>query len=227
MTMPVSVKKKDGGKIPGPQNVPNVVEVRMQIQIPNTKITYMTVHGSYTTTPPAMQPTATALFTALSSAWGTNLATYMHTATSFQSVWIRDMSSFTLPVYQGTGTAVSGSGSGAAMPPSNAIVLTENINARGRGMKGRLFVGGWVSSADVTAGGINPAVQTALNAFGTAIISALTAQTLTPCVAQVHRQQYQGITGTVHADRPAAHVLVNSYTCRDLVWDTQRRRAQL
>jgi hypothetical protein len=113
------------------------------------------------------------------------------------------------------------------MPENNAIVLTENIAARGRGAKGRVFLGGWAQNADVTVGGISTTVQTALGALGTAWANALTAQSLTPCVAQVARQQYQGVTGTIHAARGATHTNVTSYTCRDLIWDTQRRRVQL
>jgi hypothetical protein len=227
MSMPVSVKKKDAGRIPGPQNVPNTMEIRCQFSLPNGKIIYSTFHGSYASTPGNTQSMATALYGSLSSAWGSNLGPYMANATSFTNVWLRDMSNFTLPVYQGTGAAVVGTGGAVAMPENNAIVLTENILQRGRGAKGRVFLGGWAQNADVTIGGISTVVQTALNAFGTAVFNAITAQSLTPCVAQVARQQYQGVTGTVHPQRNPNHVNVTSYTCRDLVWDTQRRRVQL
>jgi hypothetical protein len=151
----------------------------------------------------------------------------MANATLFNNVFVRDMTNFTNPVFVGTGTAVAGTGGAVAMPENNAIVLTENIAARGRGAKGRVFLGGWAQNADVTVGGISGTVQTALNALGTAWANALSGQSLTPCVAQVARQQYQGVTGTVHAQRNAGHVNVSSYTCRDLIWDTQRRRVQL
>jgi hypothetical protein len=225
--MPISVKKKDAGRIPGPANVPSVIEVRMQFALPNSKTIYSTLHGAYVTAPSNMQSLATALFGSLSSAWGSNIGAYMANATSFTNVWVRDMSNFTNPVYQGTGTAVVGTGGAVAMPENNAIVLTENIAARGRGAKGRVFLGGWAQNADVTVGGISTTVQTALNALGTAWANALTGQSLTPCLAQVARQQYQGVTGTVHAARGATHTNVTSYTCRDLIWDTQRRRVQL
>lgn len=225
--MPVSVKKKDAGRIPGPANVPSVIEVRMQFSLPNSKVIYSTLHGAYTTPPSNMQSLATALYGSLSSAWGSNIGAYMANATSFTSVWVRDMTNFTNPVYQGTGAAVVGTGGTVAMPENAAIVLTENVAARGRGIKGRVFLGGWAQNADVTTGGISGTVQTALNALGTAWANALTAQSLTPCVAQVARQQYQGVTGTVHAQRAASHVNVSTYTCRDTVWDTQRRRVQL
>ena len=121
MTMPVSQKKKDAGRIPGPQNVPSVIEVRMQFTLPNSKNIYSTLHGAYTTPPSNMQSLATALFGSLSSAWGSNIGLYMANATSFINVWVRDMTNFTNPVYQGTGTAVVGTGGTVALPENNAI----------------------------------------------------------------------------------------------------------
>lgn len=227
MTMPVSVRKKDGGKIAGPANVPSTIEIKFQIALPNTKLSFGVFHGFYTTPPASMQSVASAFFTSLSSAWGTNLASYMATATLFQNVFCRDMTSSLNPVYVGTGTAVPGTSVSVAMPVNNAIALTENIAARGKGMKGRVYLGGWATNADAGGGQILAAVQTALNAFGTAVFNAINAQSLTPCVAQVARAQYQGLTGTVHAARLASHVNVTTYTCRDLLWDTQRRRIQL
>ena len=227
MTMPVSVKKKDGGRVAGPQNVPSTIEIACQIAIPNSKLTRMTFHGSYTAIPPNFQTLANALFTSLSNAWGTNLGLYMHTLTQFQYVYVRDMTAFTNPVYQSTGTAVAGTSASPAMPPGAAVVLTENIVLRGKGLKGRIFLGGWATNADAGAGAIAGPVQTAVTAFGTAVFNAINGQSLVPCVAEVHRTQYTGITGTVHPDRPAAHPAVTSYVCRDAVWDAQRRRAQL
>jgi hypothetical protein len=222
--MAQSQRAIDGGKIPGPANVPNVEEVRMFFTLPNLKTGHIAVHGHFTSTPPTGATLAAALWSALSSSWGTRLATYMHTGTLFTKVEVRDMTNYQNPVYIGTGTAVAGGGSGAAMPSENAIVLTENVNIRGRGAKGRMYVSGWVTSADVTTGGINPAVQTALNGWGSDIMSALNAQSLTPCVAQVARQAYTGLTGTNHPARNPSFATITSITCNDLNWDTQRRR---
>jgi len=237
MSLAQSTKKHDAGKVAGAFNVPQVVEVKMQFQLPNTKVIFNTIHGSYATTPASIQTLANALWTSLTNAWTTNLATYMHTSTLFQNVLVRDMANTNNPVFVGTGAAVPGTAPGTvAMPESNAIVLTENIAGRGRGLKGRIFIGGWVQSADVTTGGINTAVQTALNSYGIALASALSAQSLSACVAQPPRSAYLGYTGTAHPQRgtpgsggnpgTGTHIAVNSYTCRDLIWDTQRRRVQ-
>jgi hypothetical protein len=226
MTMPISHKKTDGGRIPGPAAVPNVIEIACTVILPNQKTSRMTFHGAYATTPPAMATLAGALWTSLSTAWGSNLGALMATSTSFTNVFVRDMTNVTNPVFQGTGTAVAGTGAGAAMPVNNALVMTENVNQRGRGSKGRVYLGGWIVTADAGAGLATAAAQTAINNFGTAVANAINAQTLTPCVAQPARQQYQGVTGTVHPARGASHVAVTSYVCRDLIWDTQRRRIQ-
>lgn len=227
MTMPHSQKRIDGGKIPGPATVPSVIEVKVQTQLPNNKLSYWVAHGHFTTPPSNMSTLAGALFTNIGSAWNTQLAAFMATTTIYQSVWIRDMSNPLNPVFQGTGTAIPGTSASPAMPVNAAIVMTEQINARGRGAKGRIFLGGWATNADAGQGLIAGTLQTAINNFGTSLASALNGQGLTPCVAQVHRQAYVGITGTTHNDRPAGFVAVNNYTCQNLIWDTQRRRVQL
>lgn len=229
MTMPISVKKKDGGKIPGPANVPAVIEIRNQVQLSNTKLSYFTVHGFYTVAPANMQTLANSLFTSISSAWSTNFAPLMPAQTLYQNVYIRDMTNFLNPVYNGTGTAVGGTSptTNATLPSNLAAVITENIATRGKGMKGRIYIGGWAANADAGAGVIATVTMTALTAFGTAVFNAISGQSLVPCVAQVARQQYQGVTGTVHPARAANHVNVTSYAPRDNIWDTQRRRVQL
>lgn len=224
--MPVSQKKKDGGRIAGPQNVPSTIEIRCEVILSNTKPSFFTLHGSYVT-PPNIPNLAPSLFTALSSIWSTNLAPFMSTATSFTNVYVRDMASHTNPVSVGTGAAVSGTSASPAMPPEDAIVLTENVAARGRGLKGRIYLGGWATNADSGNGIIAPTCVTAITNFGTALFTQISNQSLTPAVAQVARNQYQGITGTTHAARNAGPVTVMSYTLLDNRWDAQRRRGQV
>lgn len=226
MGIPTSQKKKDAGHIPGPQNVPSVIEIRCQLMMPNSKLSFMTFHGAYTTAPGNIQTMANTLFTSLSGAWGTNMAPVCPPATSFQSVQVRDMASYLNPVSIGTGTAVPGTSASVALPAEVAIVLTENVASRGRGLKGRAYLGGLAQNASTAGGLISAAGQSAANGFGTAVFNAIGAVALTPCVAQVARAQYQGYTGTVHPARNASHVNVTSYTCRDLNFDSQRRRGQ-
>lgn len=227
MTMPISQKRKDGGHVAGPQNVPSVIEIQWTTNLPNGKVARNTVHGFYSAPPANMQTLANGLSSAIISAWNTNLASLMPTTTSYGITQIRDMTNFTNPVFIAVGTAQPGTSVSPAMPVNNAIVMTEQIAARGKGMKGRVYLAGFATNADSGGGVISSAAQTGVNNFGTALMAALQGQSLQPCVAQVHRQQYQGITGTVHPDRPAGHVNVTGYVCMNTIWDTQRRRIQL
>jgi hypothetical protein len=222
--LPQSVKKKDGGRIGGAQACPNVVEYRCLVTMPNGKQASFAFNGHFTTPVANMQTLAGAAWTAISSAWGTNVAPHTPPETRFQSVHVRDMTAPSNPVFIGTGAAVPGTGADPAMPSDNAIVLSENITQRGKGLKGRMYIGGWDTSADLGGGVISPAASTACNALGTAIFNFLTAQTQTPCVPQVARAEYLGITGSHHNARAASFAPVSSYTVNDTEWDTQRRR---
>ena len=208
----------------GAQNVPSVIEIRQVISIADGKPASNVFHGFYSGAAPNVATIASALFTSLSNAWVTNLGPYMDSGSVFERVECRDMTDHTLPIFIGTGTPVAGADATGTMPAEMAIVLTENIAGRGKGMKGRAYLGGWGLFADAGGGVIKAATVTALNNYGTAVAGAITAQALVPCVAQVARVQYQGLTGTIHQSRPAGHVNVSTYTCRDNHWDSQRRR---
>src|SRR5262244_1511662 len=119
MTMPQSVRAVDGGHIKGKAAVPAVIEVIWTTALPSGKVGHCVVHGHYTTAPGNMQTLATALATAISSAWSTNLAGLMHTTTSLTGVFIRDMTAPTNPIFQGAMSAVPGTGTGGALPSEN------------------------------------------------------------------------------------------------------------
>jgi hypothetical protein len=223
-TIPQSQKKKDGGRIPGPQNCANVGEFRFQVQLPNSKLSYWTVHGYFGGTISVTQSMANSLFSAVSSAWTSNLTPFLATTTILQNCQIRDMTSYTNPILTSVGTAVPGTSASPAMPVNNAIVITENLNIRGRGAKGRIYLGGWSTNAESPPGVIAPGLVTALGAFCTALFNAVTAAPSTPAVAKVHRAEYYGVTGTLHPERLSTYATVNQYVVRDNVFDTQRRR---
>lgn len=224
MTLPQSQRAIDGGKILGAQDVRNVIEIVCVQMLPNGKSARSKFHGSFTTRPADMQSTANSLFTSISSAWTARLATLMSPESHFLRVEIRDMTSHLNPIFTSVGTATDGAGVDPAMPAQDAIVLTAQIAARGKGLKGRCYWSGWTTAADAGVGQITAAAQTAMNSFGADVFAAITARALTPCVAQVARASYVGLTGAVHPARSDNHVDVSSYTCRDLFWDTQRRR---
>lgn len=226
---PQSTKKHDAGRIPGAAAVANVLEIRILFNLPNQKQASITFHGYNATMPAVNVALANTLFSSLSSTWSTNLASYMAAgppATQFAAVYIRDMTNAGYPVFQSSSSAVNGTSASPAMPVNVALVLTENLNVRGRGAKGRVYIPGWATNADAGGGVAVGAVQTAVTAFGTGVFNAITAAGFTPAVAKVARAAYTGYTGTPHLQRAATYAQVISYICRDAIWDTQRRRIQ-
>ena len=225
---PHSQKRIDAGRIPGPvDNVP-AFEILLTWQVTATGRAYhTTLHGGYNV---AFNPTvaiANSLQSAIFSSYTTNVASFQASDRTLFGLAIRDMASHTNPYFLATGAAAPGTSASVAMPENAALVLTENLNVRGKGAKGRIYIPNWATNADAGGGVAAAAVQTALNAWGTGIFNAITAQGLTPAVAKPGRQQYYGVTGTLHGARNPGWSAVVSYTCRDLVWDTQRRRVQL
>src|SRR5262252_2103439 len=122
--LPASQRKKDGGKIPGAQPVTNTIEVMVIQSGANAKSANHVFHGFFATAPASMQTLANALWTAVSNAWGTNLAPHMAPAAQLTAVHVRDMTAITNPVFIGTGTAVPGTGTLPALPAENAVVIT-------------------------------------------------------------------------------------------------------
>jgi hypothetical protein len=230
MAIAQSTRKHDAGRVPGPFQIPSVIEIVLGTQLTTTKMMFSKLHGSYTTAPANMLTLANALMSAFSSAWTTNLAPLMATTTIFQWVTVRDMSSSANLATQSTGASVAGTSASIAMPLGAAVVMTEDVNIRGRGSKGRIYLGGWATNADAAGGQITAATQTAVDNFGTAVLNALNTNSLTPALAQPPRANYMGVTGTVHPARGEApngtHATVTAYVCSNLRWDSQRRLGQ-
>jgi hypothetical protein len=230
MSLAQSTRKHDAGRVPGPFQVPSVIEIIWCTQLTTTKMMFSKIHGSYTTAPANMLTLANALMSSISSAWTTNLAPLMATSTILEWVSVRDMSSTANLATQSTGATVAGTSASIAMPLGAAVVMTENVNARGRGAKGRVYLGGFATNADAAGGQITAATQTAINSFGTAVMNALNTNSLTPALAQPPRNAYLGVTGASHPARGAApngtHLTVTQMLCANLRWDSQRRRGQ-
>lgn len=223
---PQSTRRVDAGRIKGAAPCASVIEVQIMCTGANGKSANFACYGSYTTAPASMATLASALWTAISSAWSSNLASLMAPTASINAVHVRDMTAVTNPVFVGSTTSIAGTGTPPALPPENCIVLTENIQQRGKGLKGRMYLSGWVAAADSGTGVIAAAAETAANNFGAAVFAALQANSLTPCIAQVARQAYIGFTGTSHVARPMGHPAVGNYLVRNTTWDSQRRRGQ-
>lgn len=219
-----STKKHDAGRIPGPAAVPQCVEIQIQWTGANSRIFHSYLHGSYSGTLAVNVALANSLFAAISSSWVTNLASYSPTSCNMLRVALRDMSSAANPIFLSTAAAVAGTSASPAMPANVSLVLTEQVAARGRGAKGRIYVPCWATNADASGGLAAGTVQTAMNAWGTGIYNAISGQSLVPCVAKVARQAYMGYAGASHSSRNATTLGVTAYICQDLFWDSQRAR---
>ena len=172
---------------------------------------------------------ANALQTSLNSALtSSGLVPLLHTSSSLFGVGIRDISAAHTTEYVSTGTAVAGTGTGAALPPQTAFVVTLRTGTAGQGGRGRVYLPGFASVADTGNGVATGAVSTACQAFITSLQSGMNALTtpLTFCVARPARAAYTGKTGTSHPARAAGTLPVTAIVSENNVWDTQRRRAE-
>jgi hypothetical protein len=221
---PQSTKKTDAGRIGGPAPVPLGVEMRLRFQLANQKIATCTLHAQNQGSFLASGTMANTLFDAFKTSWQSNLASLMASTTLFIGILLRQMDDPQSPEYASTTTQVAGSGGATAMPQDVALVLTEDLLARGRGAKGRIYVPGWSTVADAGTGQATTAARDALTAWGTGLSTAMQTNGILHAVAKPARREYIGTSGTVHAERQATTILCSAYICKNTEWDTQRRR---
>jgi len=233
MTMPVSRKKFDGGHIPGPIIVPNCIQVRILMTLSTGKAVVNVLHAQVAAGFTATVTIANALQTNLaSSLTSSGMAALMPTTTSITGIDLRDLRSpGNFPLVPSNVAAAPGTSVSPAMPPGNTLVLTFRTANAGRAFRGRLYFGGWATNADAGNGMAttvtNGATPSLLLFWNTWTGQSWSANSMTPCIAQPARQQYTGITGTVHPARNANTVAITAAQVRDAVWDSQRRRAQV
>ena len=164
-----SQRKIDAGKIPGAAEITNCVEIKLKFSwVGRTVIDTCILHGRNNGTVTVNKTLADVLFTSLSGSWANNIALLLTPNISFNSVHVRDMTSKDNPEFISTPTDNFGTSASPELPRDVAIVLTENVNVRGRGAKGRVYLGGWCANAAATAGTIASSTATSVNALGTA-----------------------------------------------------------
>jgi hypothetical protein len=224
---PQSVKRKDAGHIGGPIVIPNCVQVRIIFTLSSGKQVFNVMHGQVLS---AFAPTA-AIANALMSSISSNLtssglAALMPTTTSITAIDLRDLRTANQALVASNVAAAPGTSVSPSMPPQNSLVLTLRTALAGRANRGRVYWPGWATNADAGNGSATSAASTALFTLFSNWNSTWAAQGLTMCIGQPHRQHYLGVTGTDHPDRPATTTPLSTFVVRDLIWDTQRRRAQ-
>ena len=229
MTMPTSQKKVDAGRIKGSIVIPTAVEVDLLWNLANGKTNMKCVMGGIVaggfTATSAIAQTVFASITG-SAAW-TAYAAYVHTTASFAGVQLRDLRAANNPYVKSTGAAVAGTGAGTALSSSLAIPINLPTAFAGRGFRGRVYLPGLDSGADVSGTGLilAAAVTAAVN-FVIQVQTSLTASGITLALKQPARQQYTGVTGAVHTARAAQITAVTTPQSRTAYFATQRRRSQ-
>jgi len=155
----------------------------------------------------------TAIKAALTSS---GLGAQIHTSVILATVGLRDIRSANTAEFLDSGGGTAGTAAGDFLPPQTAMCITLRTALAGRSFRGRVYLPGYSELVNSATGTLT--VSTASVAFVTAIQSALVANSLNLGVLS----------------RPAPLALppragfitpVTSIVARDLVWDTQRRRA--
>jgi len=224
--MPQSTKKVDGGRIGGPAVIPNCIEVIIPWTLANGRTGHSILHARNLGTFVPSVSSANTLQTAVVAAYQSNLLPFQATTVGHGNLSVRDMSAATNPIFVATSGGAAGTSASPAMPAQLALVLSAKAIQRGRGFNARYYIPGWATNADAGGGIAAPALVTALAAYATSLFNAFTASGLQPAVAHPHRQQYTGITGTVHPERQPTAVDLQAWVLKDNIFDTVRARVK-
>lgn len=203
------------------------MEVVIAGVLENQRVWHCILHGRNSGSAVAGQALANSLMAAIAPSWTSNLAPFQSTSFSLTAVTVRDMTSSTNPAFVNNTAGAVGSSASPGMPPYTAIVLSGKGVNRGKGMSARMYLPGWADNANTGAGVIAPALMTGLGLFGTALFNAFSGSGLTPTVAHPARQEYTGITGTVHPARSAGMADIQNWVAKDNIFDTARVRSKL
>lgn len=211
--------------VANPGFVVNCVQVRLLFNDPSRS--FMNVlHMVYTPAGPLNPNIADTIFSSLkaNTSW-TTLMTFLPANTTFTGVDVRDLRTPNFPLIPSTTAAQPGTSASGPLPPQTAIVLTLRTAFAGRAYRGRVFFGGLALNADDGTGHISsPGASQAVQGAGGAIGAAMVAAGGTWGILQRWLPARTSHTGAPLPERQPAVVQVQSFTVRDLIFDTQRRR---
>lgn len=218
----------DAGRVKGAITFTNGIEVDLLWNLANGKLGVKNVMGGIVAGGfVATSTVAQAVYAAIiaSASW-TAYVPYIHSTAAFAGVQLRDLRQANNPFVKSTGTATAGTGAATALSSGLAIVVNLPTAFAGRSMRGRVYLPGIDSSAEIAGTGLvlAAAVTAAVN-FVTAVQTALTASSITLAIKQPGRQQYNGVTGTLHLIRPANMQQVTTPQSRTAFFGSQRRRS--
>lgn len=218
----------DPGRIPGPQIIPNTVEVVLNWELPNGKVVHNVLHGRVAGGFSATAGVAEAIRAAITSGgdW-TGYAAQLNDGVSLLGVSLRDLRAANMPLVDSTGVAAAGTATGDALPSEVALVVTLRTAFAGRGFRGRVYLPGFDTASLDPDGTATAGAISAARTFVQHVQSALTASGITLGIAQPARQAYTSPrTGAAIPARSATIVDVTNIVTRNDVFDSQRRRSQ-
>ena len=217
----------DPGYIHGPKVIPNTAMVRLDWNLPDSKIGHNVMYANYTGTPALSNTVAQAIFAAISTGAGwTALAAFFASTVQLRSVSVLDIRSTTGTLFQSTGAAVPGTSASPALPDEVALAVRFVTPNRGPSGRGRIYIPGWATNALGAAGVVAAAAVTALGTWmSNTVFPAISAQIGAPVLGLPARNGYTSpLTGRVFPPRNATNVTITNVLVPDNHWDSQRRR---
>lgn len=144
------------------------------------------------------------------------LGAALHTTVTLANVGLRDLRTANTAEFLDTGGATAGTAAGDLLPPQVAMCITLRTAQAGRSFRGRVYLPGYGELVNSATGTLT--VATSSVSFVTAIQSALVTNSLN--LGVLSRPRVAPLVPSAGFITP-----VTSIVARDLVWDTQRRRA--
>lgn len=155
-----------------------------------------------------------------SSGWGARVSSDVALA----AVGVRNIDQANQAEFVDNGVAVAGTGATDPLPPQTALVITLRTALAGPSFRGRIYLPGACEGESDTNGTCTAAAAANAASWVNTIASNMLANGLTMAVLSRPRAAATIPAKTITAKGGFA-TAVNAIVNRDLVWDTQRRRA--
>jgi hypothetical protein len=213
------------GYVPGPLVIPLTVQLRLNWVLPNSRTATNVLHAIVDPTFVLTQVIVDNVFDDISSdATTTTYMAFLAGTTALQFIDARDLRVAEQALIQSTGVAVSGGGSGMALPEEVALVCTLRSALAGRAHRGRVYLTGFDSSAIDADGHAVSGLTAAAQAWVAALSIRMEAQGLALGIGHRGHASYVNSRGDTVPAELAGTDLVTAAIVRDNVFDSQRRR---
>lgn len=194
-----------------PLVIPSTVRVNLVWSLSGSEYAVNVIHYIVPSAQVVTTATATDVATDIGNAFGaSDLDTYIDTSVALTRVSVRDLRTANQPEYNAALTA-GGLATGDILPLGVSLCATLRTALAGRSYRGRYYQAGFAEDANSSTGTAASGVAGALEQFLTNIAN-----------PTVQGNLWQlGVMSPTLGETNA----VTAIECRDLVWDTQRRRA--